>query len=174
MENNQRIVVRICSYCAVVIGGAGTAMAALALFLATDGKGSAVGRIPLGIGVVLFGGLALGILVPWVFRRPVLVADKEGVRTSYLLMGGYLPWRQVLNVRAYDLGSAKYIAVDPSDPEAYIQSQWPLFRPLLRWVAGPGHPVCCVPVDCRRSSTEHIRLAHAVNALRPKSEEMLK
>ena len=141
-------------------------MGSLSLLLAMDAKMEALPSLLMWIGVFFFGAAALTVLIPLILRRPVLEADEKGVRVSYMFMGGFLPWEQVRNVRAYGMGRIKYIAVEPSDTEAYIRAQAFVFRPLLRKTASLKSPVCCALVDCRRNSNEHVRLAHAVNAIR--------
>lgn len=121
-------------------------------------------------GFVLFFIAGLSILLPALFRYPVIIGNEWGVRfRTSLFMNGRVPWTLTTGVRAVSGTYAQYVVIDLLDINGFIKTQPFWFKPLLRYSARIGWPVCMVLVDCRRSSTAHKEVAASLRKLRDKA-----
>ncbi len=164
--------VRICWPCAVI--------AMLAIFFAlyslwmgldTGYRRWTVLQGAIGIfGFALVGSLGVSILLPALFRYPIIVGDHDSIsfKTAFFMSGRVL-WRDTVSVRAVSLDYAKYVVVDLADVNAFINAQPFLFRSVLRYCAKGGWPTCMILVDCRKNSTVHRDIAASLRQVRKRA-----
>jgi hypothetical protein len=132
-------------------------LAFLALCVFALGSGFTFGGL-IGVVVTVSGGLlvvmlAAPILVSTVFRVPVLVIDRDGLRLP--LMGVQLSWPEIIRVRQAIEPKRAAVLIVPADGSAVVRQMWPWLRAEGRAnLARYGTPIVLTSASMSRTIGE--------------------